>query len=480
LGLRKSESLMLQLTAGEIESAIRGHIEYGSRATVVSGISIDTRSLKPGDLFFAIRGPNQDGHRFIPEALSKGAAGAVAENGFAYPAVFPPGRLLLKAADTHQALKDLAAFYRRRWSGTLVAITGSMGKTTTKEFAAQILERKLCVYRTPGNYNNLFGLPLALFGLESAHDLGIFEMGMSAPGEIAEMCRIAAPSIGIITNIAPVHLEFFSSLEEIARAKGELVDALPLDGLLIHNTDDPLVEALADRFPGVKCSFGFTERAQVRAEHFEIRSLQESRFRLSCAGAVFNCIVPFAGKHNIMNTLPGIALGMKLRVEPEHMVQCLPRLRQPSMRGGILNFRQGFTVIDDSYNSNPRALMQMIEVLATVPCYDRRILLAGEMLELGKESPSLHCECGRFAAGHKIDLVIGVQGMAREIVRGAVESGLDDSRALFFATPEAALNFVADFLRARDLVLIKGSRGVHMEKIVQGLCARFGVASNGL
>jgi UDP-N-acetylmuramoyl-tripeptide--D-alanyl-D-alanine ligase len=209
---------MLQLTAGDLESGTRGILIYGSRNARFSGISIDTRSLRAGDLFFAIRGPNQDGHRFIPDALSRGASGVVAESAYSYPGEFPGGRVLLKVENTHQALKDLAMSFRRRWPGILVAITGSMGKTTTKEFAAQILQSKLGVYRTPGNYNNLFGLPLALFGLNSVHAVGVFEMGMSAPGEIAEMCRIAAPSVGIITNIAPVHLEFFHSLE-IARSK---------------------------------------------------------------------------------------------------------------------------------------------------------------------------------------------------------------------------------------------------------------------
>jgi len=355
-----------------------------------------------------------------------------------------------------------------------------MGKTTTKEFAAQVLQSKLGVYRTPGNYNNLFGLPLALFGLNSIHDIGIFEMGMSAPGEIAEMCRIAAPSVGIVTNIAPVHLAFFNSLEEIARCKGELIEALPYDGMLVYNADDPLVSALADRFPGTKFSFGFSEKADVRADQIEVAGLEKTRFRLWCAGAALKAAIPFAGSHYVMNVLPGVVLASQYAIAPERIVESLAVLRQPAMRGQILRFREGFTVIDDSYNSNPRALMQMIEVLAGVPSFARRILVAGEMLELGKEADSLHFECGVFAANRKLDLVVGIQGAAREIVRGAVEYGLPESQARFFQEVDAAKDFINGEVRKQDLVLVKGSRGVHTEKIVQSMRSRFGVASHEL
>ena len=217
--------MISELTAAEVESGTGGTLVHGSKDTIFANVSIDTRSLQCGDVFFAIRGPNQDGHCFIPDALSRGALGAVVERGYEYPGQFPA--VLVKVEDTHKALKDLAMAVRRRWPGNLVAITGSMGKTTTRTFVAQVLQSAFTVYQTPGNYNNLFGLPLALFGLRLQHDFGIFEMGMSAPGEIAEMCRIAAPAIGILTNVAPVHLAFFDSVEEIAQAKGELAEALP-------------------------------------------------------------------------------------------------------------------------------------------------------------------------------------------------------------------------------------------------------------
>jgi UDP-N-acetylmuramoyl-tripeptide--D-alanyl-D-alanine ligase len=470
---------MSLLTAAEIEKGTRGSLTCGSRDVSFSGISIDTRTLQSGDLFFAIRGPNQDGHRFIPDALSKGAPGVVAAHGYRHPGPFPDGRVLIEVADTHAALKDLAMWFRRRWSGILVAVTGSMGKTTTKEFAAHVLESRYSVCRTPGNYNNMFGLPLALFGLRIGHDIGIFEMGMSAPGEIAEMCRIAAPAAGVLTNIAPVHLAFFGSLEEIARAKYEIVEALPADGTLVYNADDDLVRAMSARYEGAKVSFGFSDAADIRADQVEYIGLEETRFRLICGREALRAFIPFAGAHYLMNALAAVALGRRYDVAPKTMVESLASLPQPAMRGRILRFREGFTVIDDSYNSNPRALMQMIDVLARTPSFKRRILVAGEMLELGKDSDSLHYECGVFAAKRSLDLVVGIQGAARAIVQGALESGMSDSQVRFFADTNSASGFVGGLVRDGDLMLVKGSRGVRTERIVQGLCSRFELQSPG-
>jgi UDP-N-acetylmuramoyl-tripeptide--D-alanyl-D-alanine ligase len=470
---RTMELAMSNMTAGEAASSIGGTFVYGSRECIISGISIDSRTLKNGDLFFAIRGTQQDGHRYAPNALAKGAIGVVVESAYVYPGEFPAGRVLLKVGDCHTALKDLASSVRRGWDGNLVAITGSMGKTTTKEFAAHILESAYSVYRTPGNYNNLYGLPLALFGLNCRHRFGIFEMGMSAPGEIAEMCRIAAPDTGIITNIAPVHLAFFNSIEEIAQAKGELVEALPANGTLIYNADDPLVCNIAGRFTGNRISFGLTEKSDVRADQIDIASLYETRFRLSYEGNSVRATIPLPGSHYVMNALPAIALGRLHRIPLEQMVARLGSLRQAAMRGQIYHFREGFTLIDDSYNSNPNALIQMIEVLTQVPAFSRRILVAGEMLELGKDSDKLHFDCGTRSVKQGVDIVIAVQGAAREIVRAALAAGVPESQSRFFDDVGSAAEYVAREMHKGDLVLVKGSRGVHMEKIVQALRTQY-------
>jgi UDP-N-acetylmuramoyl-tripeptide--D-alanyl-D-alanine ligase len=471
------EPVISQFSAADVESCIGASLSQGARDASFSGISIDTRSLREGNLFFAIRGANQDGHTFIPDALSRGALGAVVEADYAYPGDYPRDRILLRVKDTHRALKDFAGMVRRRWNGKLVAITGSMGKTTTKEFAAHILQSSFQVYRSPGNYNNLYGLPLALFGLNSGDEIGIFEMGMSAPGEIAEMCRIATPDTGIITNVAAVHLAFFNSLEEISRAKGELAEALPAEGTLIYNADDPRVAAIAEKFGGPKISFGFSDGAQVRADQIEIVSFKETRFRLSCSGMSQRASLPFPGSHYVMNTLPAIALGSHFGVPLDRMLENLGNLHLASMRGQVLQFKEGFTVIDDSYNSNPQALLRMIEVLAKLPFFKRRILVAGEMLELGRESDLLHSECGVIAASRGLDMIVGVQGAARAMVQAAAKAGMRDSMACFFPDTDAASDFIRNEIREGDLVLVKGSRGVRMEKIVQRLRSQFELLS---
>ena len=460
---------MFKLSAGEIESGTEGALVQGARDTVLSGVSIDTRSLNPGSIFFAIRGPNQDGHRFIPDAFAKGALGAVVEQGYNSGEEFPTDRVLIKVADTHQALKSLAHTVRLGWQGTLVAVTGSMGKTTTREFATQLMQSRFPVYQTPGNYNNLFGLPLALLGLSSDYQVGIFEMGMSVAGEISEMCRIAAPTIGIITNVAPVHLEFFDSIEKIADAKGELANGLPPDGILIYNMEDPLVRRIAERFSGRKISFGCSDSADIHARNIEIVDLNKTRFQLSYAGNSHTAFLPFAGSHYVMNALPGIALCSLFHIAPEQLVERLGRLQAVAMRGRIIRCKQDITLIDDSYNSNPRALMQMIEVLVKTPSFSRRILIAGEMRELGSNSRQLHSECGAYAVRQGVDLLIGIQGDAQEIVQAAIEAGLPESQAYFFSDSESAIDFVNSSARPGDLLLIKGSRGVRMEKVVKGL-----------
>ena len=413
------ESILSQLNSADV-AACTGGVLAGNGNLSFSGVSIDTRTLHAGNLFFAIRGPRHDGHSFISNALSNGASGVVVASDYIHSGDFPVDKSLIRVADTHQALKDLARAVRQRWPGTPVGITGSMGKTTVKEFAAEMLQGACSVYRSPGNYNNLYGLPLAVCSLSGDDSIGIFEMGMSAPGEIAQMCRIAAPAIGIITNIAPVHLEFFNSLEEIASAKGELAEALPSDGTLIYNGDDPLVRSIAERFGGEKISFGTSGDTDIRADDIEIVGPDETRFRLSYGYTSMLAKVPLAGTHFVMNALPAVALGNLFDLSPDQIEDSLSRMKQASMRGQFLKFKNGFTVVDDSYNSNPQALKGMIEVLSRLPSFNRRLLVAGEMLELGRDSESLHYECGIFAANAHLDLAIPNFGIQERIVFGDI------------------------------------------------------------
>jgi UDP-N-acetylmuramoyl-tripeptide--D-alanyl-D-alanine ligase len=465
--------VMANMSAAQVASCTGGVLVSGSGTVAVSGISIDSRTLKQGDLFFAIRGPRNDGHRYVADVLARGAAGAVVAADYGVPSDFPADRVLLHVADTHDALKVLAAHLRSQWQGSLVAITGSMGKTMTKEFSAHVLQTSFTVYRSPGNYNNLFGLPLALCGLGSDDQVGIFEMGMSAPGEIAEMCRLARPAIGVITNVAPVHLEFFAGIEEIARAKAELAAGLTSGGTLIYNTDDPLVASIGSSFRGRKIGFGLAETSDVRAGDIELAGLRETRFSVTAAGRTRPASVPFAGQHYVMNALAAVALGVHFGIDLDQIIASLRHLSQNPMRGQVLTFEDEFTVIDDSYNSNPRALRLMIETLCGLPCSGRRILVAGEMLELGHESGSLHYQCGACAARCGVDIVVAVRGTAREVVRGAVESGMPPGRTYFFTEVDPATDFVNRAVKPGDIVLVKGSRGTQLDRMIRALRASY-------
>jgi UDP-N-acetylmuramoyl-tripeptide--D-alanyl-D-alanine ligase len=468
-----SERLIAEMTAGEIESVVSGALFAGPRASAPSGVSIDSRTIQAGELFFAIRGPHTDGHLHVGTALNAGALGAVVDGGFVPSPDFPADRVLIRVGDTHAALKELAAEVRRRWLGSLVAVTGSVGKTTTKEFIAHVLRSEYSVYRSHGNYNNLFGLPLSILQLGAADHIGVFEMGMSAAGEIAEMCRIARPHAGVLTAIAPVHLEFFSSIDDIARAKGELADALDERGTFVYNADDPRVRAIGEATRARVISFGTGADADVAAEEVEVAALDETRFTLRAFGETRRAMLPFAGLHYVMDALPAVALARHYRIPLEQIVESLGDLRSAPMRGQVMRFKEGFTLIDDSYNSNPRALLQMIETVAALRGPDRRILVGGEMRELGPESKRFHRESGQAAAQRGIDRVVAVGGDAAELARGARDAGMPDASVQFFADSDEAARHVRDLVRPGDLVLVKGSRGVHLERVVELLRGSF-------
>ena len=454
----------------QVESCTQGVLLSGSRTAILAGVSIDSRTLSHGDLFFAIRGPRHDGHEYVPEVLGRGAAGAVVAWDYTPAVPCPDDRILIKVKDTHQALKDLAADIRNRWHGSLIGITGSMGKTTAKEYSAHVLQAGYAVYRSPGNFNNLFGLPLALCRLRQEHDIGIFEMGMSSHGEIAEMCRMARPEIGVITNVAPVHLEFFSGLEDIAAAKGELAGALGPSGTLIYCDDDPLVAGIAARFEGKRLPFGIGPNAAVRAADIEIAGLAETRFNLITAAESRAASVPFAGFHHVMNALPAVALGLHFGIEAGLIIERLRSLPPSPMRGQVLALQGGLTVIDDSYNSNPQALRQMIDTVCALSCCQRRVVVAGEMLELGPGGDKLHYDCGAWAARRGVDILVAVRGTAGEIARGAIEAGMPQENVRFFSDVDAATTFVAATVQPGDLVLVKASRGVQLDRMVRSLC----------
>src|SRR5271157_1399977 len=441
----------------------------------VAGVSIDSRTICRGELFIAIHGPRNDGHDYVSDVVESGALAAVV----AEPVVSRyPGWLqdrCITVPDTLTALHDLARAVRQDWGKKICGITGSVGKTTTKEILAALLGSKLRVLKSEGNFNNEYGLPLTLFRLDETHDVAVLEMGMSYPGELRRLAAIAAPDVVIELKVAPAHLLNFSSVEEIALAKRELVEGLNGPrSLAVLNADDPRVAAMAAVAPGKVLFYGIQKPAEYQAEDIEDRGALGSAFTLVHKGKRTRIEMSLPGRHVVLNALAAIAAASAWGIGSAEAQQIFPGLRTPSMRGELIRFTNGFALINDSYNSSPAALQAMTSLLAATPGFQRRILAAGEMRELGPSSAQLHRESGTFAAKTgKVDFVIGVQGDAAQLVEGAVAAGIPRERTKFFASPADAANFLIDFVKPGDVLLVKGSRSVKMERIVEALLGRF-------
>jgi UDP-N-acetylmuramoyl-tripeptide--D-alanyl-D-alanine ligase len=439
----------------------------------VAGVSIDSRTIRAGELFFAIHGPRHDGHDHVAAAFERGAlAAVVAESRAPGLAESLRDRCIL-VDDTLRALHRLATVVRVRWGKRIAGVTGSVGKTTTKEILAALLGAKLRILKSEGNFNNAYGLPLTLFRLEESDDAAVLEMGMSRRYELQELAAVAKPDVGVVTRVAPAHLEFFASVEEIALAKRELIEGLNgRDSVAVLNADDPLVAAFAPHAPGRVLTYGIDNPADYRAEGVEDRGALGSAFVLVENGKRTRLELSLPGRHVISNALAALAAASVWGIGAAEAQSVFRTLHAPAMRGELLRFSNGAALINDSYNSSPAALHAMIKVLAATPNYRRRILAAGEMRELGATSPQLHREAGKFAAETgKIDWVIGVEGDAAQIVEGAVAAGVPRSQTKVFASSEEAAKFLADLIAPGDLSLVKGSRGVKMERIVESLLA---------
>src|SRR2546427_5436624 len=440
----------------------------------LAGVSIDSRAIRAGELFIAIHGPRHDGHDHVASALESGAIAAVVAEARLSRCVDSVRDRCIAVADTFEALKQLARAVRQAWGGKIAGVTGSVGKTTTKEILAALLGAKLRVLKSEGNLNNEYGLPLTLLRLEETHQAAVLEMGMSRVGELKRLAAIARPDVGVVTRVAPAHLEFFSSVDEIAIAKRELIEGLNgRESTAVLNADDPRVTAFGGFAPGRVVTYGIDRPAFFMAQEIEDRGAFGSAFDYVSPEGRVRLELRVPGHHAISNALAALAAASVWDIGAAEAQRVFRTLRAPAMRGELLQFSNGAALINDSYNSSPAALQAMTELLAATPNYRRRILAAGEMRELGAASPELHREAGQFAAKTgKIDWIIGVAGDAAQIVEGAVAAGLPRARAKFFPTPQEAAGFLADFITSGDLLLVKGSRGVKMEQIVEKLIVR--------
>jgi UDP-N-acetylmuramoyl-tripeptide--D-alanyl-D-alanine ligase len=438
---------------------------------MAGGYSIDSRTIQPGELFFAVQGERLDGHDFVDAAMSRGAVGAVVRRDRLSRFASNTNTRLLAVEDTLTALQQLAAAARRIWGKPLVGVTGSAGKTTTKEIIAHVLSTRYKVLKSQGNLNNHFGLPLQLLKLEPEHEIAVIEMGMSHAGEITALAKLAQPNCGVVTMVAPVHLEYFDSLAGIARAKYELIESLPARGIAVLNGDDAYVSQFGRDFHGKVVMFGLHNLADVKAENIDALRPMGSTFDLASNGERAHAALPLMGEHSIYNALAGVAVGLQYDVTLKHAAESLSSLSAGERRGQIVEFA-GATIINDCYNSNPKALDSMVRSLAQMPA-QRRIVVAGEMLELGPSGEAMHRDCGQLMGAYGVDFVLGVRGLARFIVEGANAANVASE---FVATPEDAGKWLQRNVRPGDVVLLKASRGVRLE---HALDLWMGIANGG-
>jgi UDP-N-acetylmuramoyl-tripeptide--D-alanyl-D-alanine ligase len=450
----------MRLPLSRIGEFLGAEIDSSDPNALAIGYSIDSRTIRPGELFFAVKGEKMDGHDFVDDALKKGAAAAVIERG-----KLPPRQSrshLIPVNDTLLALQTLATAVRRLWAKPLVAVTGSAGKTTTKEAIAHVLSTRFRVHKSEGNFNNHFGLPLMLLKVEPEHDLAVVEMGMSHAGEITALAAIAQPDAGVVTNVAPVHLEFFNSIADIARAKYELIESLPTTGTAVLNADDEYVSQFGRSFQGKVVTYGLGPAATVRAENVQALGERGSRFELVAGDRRTTVSFPLVGNHNIYNGLAAVAVALDEGIPLADAASAIASLSPAEKRGQVVRIGN-ITVVNDCYNSNPKALMAMVDALASMEA-QRRIVVAGEMLELGPQAEEMHRECGRHMAGKGMDVLVGVRGLAQEMVEAAKAAGM---AAEFVSRPEEAGEWLARETRDGDAVLVKASRGVKLEKALE-------------
>lgn len=455
-------------TADELCAATGGERVSGSGEPVFSGIAIDSRAIEPGQVFVAIRGDRHDGHRFAAAVVESGVRGLVvardALEDLPLDAWRNAGVACVAVGDTTAALGGLAAFHRRRWNGPVAAVTGSNGKTSTRAMMAAVLGQAGPVLATRGNFNNEIGLPLTLFRLRPEHRWAAVELGMNHFGEIARLTKIAAPEIGVITNIGPAHLEGVGSLDGVRRAKGELVAEMPPGATAVLNADDPHLVRLARETDRPVLMFGRSESAAVRAEDEE--SVPGGvRFTLILPGGRVPVRLSVAGRFQVANALAAAAAGHLAGLAPEAIAAGLAAARPEKGRMVPLETRRGVHLIDDTYNANPASMAAAIETLAELAPVGRRVLVAGDMLELGEEGEALHREAGRRAAKAGVDRVLGCGSLAESLVAAAAEAGLAPGNC-FCGSPEAVADRLTETLNPGDWVLVKGSRGMAMERVL--------------
>jgi UDP-N-acetylmuramoyl-tripeptide--D-alanyl-D-alanine ligase len=464
-----------EITASEIASAIGGQQINGSPGKLVGGLSTDSRSMLSGHMFLALRGSIYDGHNFLPDAVNAGASGVIVESGAnGCKRLSADNLAVITVPSTLKALGDLALWWRKKWAGKIIAVTGSNGKSTTKEMAASILSLNESTMKSPGNFNNLIGLPLTILSLNEYHKMAVLEMGMNRAGEIARLTRIADPDIGVITNVATAHLEGLGDLQGVIKAKGELLLEMSGQSTAILNGDDESTVQLIPRFQGPTVTFGLGKTNQVRAVDIEEHADYSQTLTIRMHDEKVTVKINLPGIHNVFNALAGAAVAFSLSIPKELIAKGLESFRPLKGRFRIIDLNGGIRVIDDTYNSNPSSLRAALQ---SIKDKEKANLIVGigEMMELGKETAKYHFDVGRLVAdaGAKYLVVLGEHG--RQVIKGASEGGMDVNRTCPVSTHAEMVEAIKAKAMKDDVILLKGSRKMTLDKVAEEIKEYFGV-----
>jgi len=454
---------MIHFNVEEIIKATAGKLAGIAGNTPITGVSTDSRRIRPGDLFIPLIGENFDGHDFIKPAFENGAAASLTQK----ETIHFPGKTMIVVKDTLIALQNLAAWYRNSFNIPFIGITGSVGKTSTKEMVACALSGRYNVLKNEGNLNNEIGVPLTIFRLEPEHEAAVVEMGMSGFGEIRALTNIVRPKIGIITNIGISHIEKLGSRQNILKAKLELLEGLQPDGLLILNGDDVMLSGAKELLNCRTVSYGLEEGVDYQAYNIRSRGEYGVDFNVMVQGIEYSVQLPVPGVHNVYNALAAIAAGLELGVPMHDLQKGISHFTAGKMRMNIIR-SNGMIIINDAYNAGPQSMKAALDVLSELDS-SRKIAVLGDMLELGDWSEQAHTETGIQAARKEVDYIIAVGKEAAHIIKGAVDSGFNPERTAHFSCNSDAVGYLRNLIRQGDAILVKGSRGIMMEQIVQAL-----------
>ncbi|MEC4673913.1 MAG: UDP-N-acetylmuramoyl-tripeptide--D-alanyl-D-alanine ligase [Nitrospirota bacterium] len=468
---------MAAFTAEEIILATGGVLLQGTKSQRVSRVCTDSRLARKGDVFFALQGEDFDGHQFVDQVVACGVGGIVIDEGCAEQildgltqdagAVGSNGLFVIGVDDTLIAYQELAAFHRRRFEIPVIAITGSNGKTTTKEMVARTLAQRWCVLKTEANFNNRIGVPQTLFQLTEQHEVAVLEMGVDAEGQTTRLCEIATPTIGVVTNIGPDHLEFFGSLDGSARAKAEILSALPNDGTIVLNSDDTFFPFLKDRVHSHMVSFGFNANAQFRASAVaQVGDQTTFRAQVPDQSRGHQVSVKVHGQHNVLNAMAAVAVGRVLGLSMEKIKAGLADFRPVDMRSQIRR-DQGFTIIEDCYNANPASMKAAIDLLVEMGKSNQTIAVLGDMLELGHEANQLHRDVGAYVSAQGVTRLVACGNLGKEFAKGARAHGMSQEAVMEVPGANDASTVLADVAQVGDVILLKASRGMRLERVLQ-------------